>query len=260
MLTTPRLLALCALVAACEATVSSDTPVFIEGRAVAPAGDSVFGVTASGGPLLLLRASGPADSLGADVLHDPVTAQFAGGQWWVSDFVNGQAEVVRFGPAGPTRVPLGADAAQPHQFAVLPDGGVVYEARDRRLAVRRGDSTALFAVVELGDRPSLTVGAGGGVLHAVPGRHLTLYNTFGNVRWRIEWPWVETAHIGALAIDGRARIHVLSGVADEGTFIVYTIEPGSGEVTRWSVPDSSATFVVNRLGEVTAAVGGRWRR
>ena len=256
----PTLLLLTVMLVACERSVARPSPVFVEGRAVAPAGDSLYGIAAPSGPLLLMGGNGVVDTLGVGVLRDPVTVQFTLDRWWVSDIASGQPGVVRLGGTDTLRLSLGPDAAQPHEFAILPDGGLVYETRDQRLVVQRGDSTTTFAVVQVGDRPSLVVGAVGGVLHAVPGRHVSLYNAFGNVRWRIEWPWVETAHISAIAVDARSRIHVLSGVADEGTFIVYTIESTNGEVTRWSVPDSNATFVVDRLGEVTSDTRGRWRR
>jgi hypothetical protein len=249
------------LVMACQGGGPVRVPIFIEGRAVAPAGDSLFGVVATGGPLLLLRASGVADSLGLGALREPATVQHRDGDWWVSDVQDGVPTVVRLRRGAiPQVTSLGAEAVQPHQFAVLPDGGLVYEVRDHRLVVRRGESVATFATVEVADRPSYTVAAGGGVLHAVPGRHVTLYNAFGNLRWRLAWPWVETAHVGAIAIDAQSRIQLLSGVADQGTFIVYTMDPTSGEVTRWSEPDSSATFLADRLGGVTADRQGRWRR
>ncbi|MEX0692434.1 MAG: hypothetical protein WD934_03385 [Gemmatimonadales bacterium] len=257
-----RDLAVLALLAgACQGGGPVRVPIFIEGRAVAPAGDSLFGVVATGGPLLLLRASGVADSLGLGALREPVTVQHRDGDWWVSDVQDGVSTIVRLRRGAAPRVTsLGVDAVRPHQFAVLPDGALVYEVRDHRLVVRRGDSVATFAAVEVADRPSFTVAAGGGVLHAVPGLHITLYNAFGNLRWRLAWPWVATAHVGALAIDPQSRIQLLSGVADLGTFIVYTIDPTSGEVTRWSQPDSSATFVVDRLGGVVPDRDGRWRR
>lgn len=248
------------LLSACNPPITNRSPVFIAGRPVAAIGDTVFGVAAAGGPVIVLRASGIPDTIGRGALEDPFAIQRSGDAWWVSDVREGLPAVVRLArSAPPITIPLGREAVQPHQFAVLPDGGLVYEVADHRLVVRRGDSVATFAVVERGDRPSLLTAASGGALHAVPGKHITLYNAFGHVRWRITWPWVETAHMAAATVDPRGRIQLLSGVADEGTFIVYTIEPSSGEITRWSVPDSNATFTVDRLGDVSVAGRQYWR-
>ena len=244
-----RILAL-VLLAACSAPTTR-VPVFVDGRAVAASGDTLLGLARAGGLITFLPGR-LADTLAADTLHDPVTVQWAAGRWWVSDQRAGRPAVVQVAPRGSAAtIDLGDLTAQPHQFAVLPDGAIVVEAPDQRLVVWRGDSAATFAAVEVGPRPSHLVGAGGGVLHAVPDRHITLYNGFGHVRWRIEWPWLSTAHLGAIAVDRAQRIHILSGVADQGTFIVYSMEPSSGEIVRWSRPDSSGTFVVDRLGAVT---------
>lgn len=244
---------------ACNSPVSVERPVFIQGRAVATAGDSLYAAAAPGGPLVVFHPDGHADSLGGGVLHDPLTVQWDAGAWWVSDLVDGAPSVVRITPDGSTRrIPLAGTAVQPHQFAVLPDGRLIVEGSERRLVAVRDDSVTTFAVVPASERPSLVIGASGGVLHAVPDAQVTLYNAFGHERWRLEWPWVETAHVSAIATDAVGRIHLLSGVADEGTFLVYSLDPSTGEVVRWSEADSTATFTVDRLGKVTPAAGGRW--
>ena len=199
------------------------------------------------------------DTLGRGVLQSPDHLQIMGADWYVSDLRDGRPVIVVLGRDGALRrtIPVGDIVANAHQFAVLPDGAIVVESRDGRLAALRGDSAATFAVVEIGPRPSLLLGAGGGVLHAVPDRHITLYNGFGNIRWRIEWPWAPTAYIGDLSQDSRSRIHALAGVEATNTFIAYTFEEGTGEIIRWSDETAEGSFLVDRLGEIVPAEG-RW--
>lgn len=250
-----------ALLPGCDAPASTFEPVFLEGRAVEPDGDSVFAVTARdvGALVLYDRAGETRDTLGVGILRNPDHVEMQGNAWYVSDLADGRPEVVVLGRDGALvrRVPLAGTAIQPHQFAVLPDGGIVVEASGGRLVVLRGDSIATFAVVEVGSRPSLLRGAGGGVLHAIPDQTITLYNGFGNIRWRVEWPWAETAFVSSAGEDSRGRIHYIAGVAGENTFIAYSMTPGTGEVVWWSEPQVEASFVVDRLGELTPAQG-RW--
>jgi hypothetical protein len=152
---------------------------------------------------------------------------------------------------------MGHATAQVHQFAVLPDSAIVVMSRDGRLVALRGDSVTTFAAVEIGTRPSLVVAAGGGLVHAVPETHVTSYNGFGNIRWRIDWPWDTTAYLIDLAWDRRGRIHALAGVETDETFIAYTFDPAVGEIIRWSVYATEGSFLVDRLGEIVPAEG-RW--
>jgi hypothetical protein len=94
-------------------------------------------------------------------------------------------------------------------------------------------------------------------VHAIPDQTITLYNAFGNIRWRVEWPWAETAFVSDLGEDSRGRIQVIAGVAADNTFIAFSMTPATGEVVRWSEPEPIGSFVADRLGEVRAATG-RW--
>lgn len=249
-----------ALLAACGAPASTIEPIFLAGRAVAPVGDSLFAVPDPGmGAVILYDHSGrPRDTLGLGVLQNPGRVQFVHGDAYVSDVRQGKPLVVVFAPDGTVlrTIPLD-DTAQAHQFAVLPDGALVVESRDGRLVRRHGDSVTTFAAVEVATKPSLIVGADGGVLHAVPDKTITLYNGFGHIRWRVDWPWRAAAFVADVATDDRGRIHFLVGDPDDNTFTAQTLAPGTGEVLRWSEPATAGSFVVDRLGEVTPA-GGRW--
>jgi hypothetical protein len=250
-----------ALLLGCRAPVTTYEPIFLAGRAVAPAGDSFFAVTSrqAGAVLRYDRLGRLVDTLGAGVLRNPDHLQAVGDTWFVSDLRVGRPVVVVVGPDGAVArtVDLGDVAAHAHQFAILPDGAIVVETKDGRLVALRGDSAATFAAVEIGPRPSLLLGAGGGVLHAVPDRHITLYNGFGNIRWRIEWPWASTAYISDVGQDSRGRIHAIAGVEASNTFIAYTFEEGTGEIIRWSEETREGSFLVDRLGEIVPAEG-RW--
>jgi hypothetical protein len=237
------------------------TPVFLDGRGVEPDGDSVLAVTARDvGALVIYDRDGRVlDTLGRGVLRNPDHVETQNGIWYVSDLVDGRPEIVALARDGSLvrRVSVAGIAVQPHQFAVLPDGGIVVEAAGGRLVTLRGDSVSTFAVVEVGSRPSLLLGAGGGVLHAIPDQTITLYNGFGNIRWRVEWPWAETAFVSAITEDARGRLHYLAGVEQDDTFLAFSMTPGTGEVVWWSEPQTEASFVVDRLGELSPA-RGRW--
>jgi hypothetical protein len=236
-------------------------PVFLSGRAVEPDGDSLFAVTARDAGALVIydRAGRLRDTLGLGILRNPDHVQIVGDAWYVSDVDAGRPEVVVLHRDGTLlrRVALEGITAHAHQFAVLPDGAIVVEGSEGRLVAVRGDSVSTFAVVEVGRRPSLILGAGGGVLHAIPDQTITLYNGFGNIRWRVEWPWAETAFVSDIGEDSHGRIQVIAGVAADNTFLAYSMTPGTGEVVRWSEPQLVGSFVVDRIGEVREATG-RW--
>ena len=223
---------------------------------MAPIADTAMAFTVDRPPAVLrldlLRHR--TDTIGLGVLNSPVHVQAVGDRLYVSDIRDGTPSIVVFDAAGALerRLDVGEYTPTPHQFAVLPDGRIVLIGRGQQLVALAGDSVETFALAEAGPRPSLIVAALGGVLHAVPDQALTLYNGFGNVRWRVEWPWAETAYVTDLAIDAFGRMHVISGVTgtDEETFIVYSLVPTTGEVTRWSQPGPVATFIARRMGNV----------
>jgi hypothetical protein len=219
----------------------------------------LFAVTSRAAAAVLVydRSGRVVDTLGRGVLRSPDHLQRVGDAWYVSDLDQDRPVIVVLGSDGAVRrtIPLAGIAAHAHQFAVLPDGAIVVESRDGRLVALRGDSVVTFAPVEIGPRPSLVLGAGGGVLHAVPDTHLTLYNGFGSIRWRIPWPWAATAYISDLTQDSRSRIHAIAGVEATNTFIAYTFQEGTGEIIRWSAETPEGSFLVNRLGEIVPAKG-----
>jgi len=92
--------------------------------------------------------------------------------------------------------------------------------------------------------------AEGGAVQALPGKHITLYNEFGHIRWRIDWPWRETAYVNDLTVDAQGRIHVIAGIPSEKNFVVYSLAAVTGEVVRWSTPGPYASFNVDYLGEI----------
>lgn len=246
-----------ALLAGCDAPAPVVEPVFLAGRAVEPDGDSLFAVTArDAGGLVVFDGRGRLrDTLGLGFLRNPDHVQIMNDAWYVSDVEDGRPVVVVLARDGTLvrRVPLDGIATQAHQFAVLPDGAIVVEGTQGRLVAVRPESTTTFAVVEVGTRPSLILGAGGGVLHAIPDQTITLYNAFGNIRWRAPWPWVESAFVSDVSEDSHGRIHFLSGVGQSNMFIAYSMTPGSGEVVRWSEEEPVASFVVTRLGAISRA-------
>jgi len=236
--------------------------IFLDGRAVAPALDSVYAITESGTPALLLyyRRTGVLDTIGIGELSSPIHTQWLDDDWYVSDVVEGRPSIVVFGPDGAVtqRIDLGGVASSPHQFAVLPDKRIVVEGNDGRLVYLDGDSVVTFALSEQGARTGLVVAARGGVLHAVAGKLVTLYNGQGHIRWRIEWPWDSSIYGIDLAVDTQGRTHLLAGQENEQSFIVFGFSPTTGEVIRWSMEGPSATFVVGRMGEIYPDSASNW--
>jgi hypothetical protein len=256
-----------ALVAGCSAPGPPDALIFIDGRAVAASGDTLLAFSRQGTNEITVRdrRSGAVYARGVAALASPHHIEEVGGQWYVSDVVEGRAAVVVFSPGWDAvqRIDLDGIASAPHQFAVLPDGRLVVEAADGRLALvgEGGDST--FALVQQGPRTGLLTGARGGVLHGVPGRSITLYNELGNIRWRLNWPWHEQTYVTDIAVDGQGRVHVLVGEETESgrsSFVTFQLSPTTGEVIRWSQPGYSATYVVKRMGEIRADSAARWLR
>ncbi|MBI4421183.1 MAG: hypothetical protein HY560_10185 [Gemmatimonadetes bacterium] len=251
-----------ALLALAACSTPGIEPVFIEGRAVAYAGDSVIAITLSGSPELVVRhrRRGAVRRLGAGLLSSPAHAQWWNGGWYVSDVQNGKPSIVVLAPEGQLRRRIAVDrlTQTPHQFGILPDGRIILESPNGTLVSLRGDSSAVFAVTDQSSKTGLLIGAVGGVLHAIPGRYLTLYNAFGNIRWRQDWPWASTAFVADLAYDGQGRLHVIAGVPRDNTFVVYTLSTLTGEVLRWSTPGPRATFVVDRLGDIRPDDPKKW--
>ncbi len=229
-------------------------PIYIEGRPVLALGDTAIAYTKLGvsGVLILNRSTGTIDTLGPGMLHSPFNLEFDGHRWYVSDIQEGRPSIAIFRADGsPERsIDLSRLSATPHQFAILPDGRIVLEVPGGELVAVAKDSVSSFARFRPGPRPGLLKGTRGGVLHAVADRDITLYNQFGNIRWRIDWPWRETAYVTAISVDANGRIHLIAGVPSEGTFVVYTLAAESGEVVRWSVPGPHASFTVDRFGEI----------
>ena len=83
----------------------------------------------------------------------------------------------------------------------------------------------------------------GGVLHVVPHRTLTLYNGLGKIRWRIEWPWVETLYLTDIAVDSHGRPMILAGHEGRDGFVVFGLDANTGEVIIW-MEGPTATFSV----------------
>ena len=243
------------LLAACEAPGPTLDPIFVDGRAAATRGDSVLAITVSAHPGVLLRhrRSGVIEALGATALRSPLHIQSVGEDWYVSDSDDGRPLLITFGPNGQpkSRIDLDGIASAPHQFAVLPNRSIIIEAPDGRLLALRDNSVAEFAESgAVGQKTGLLVAASGGAAHAVPDEHITLYNKFGNIRWRVDWPWASTAFVTDFSVDFNGRVHLIAGVPRDGTFVVYTLSIATGEVIRWSVPGPRATFVVDYLGNI----------
>lgn len=251
-----------AVLAACGASAPSQDLLFVDGRAVAAAADTMLAITRPGLPAVLVldRRTGAVDTIGQGQLSSPIHVQEHAGRWYVSDLQNGRP-VIAILDAGGTllwRTELDTLGATPHQFAVLPDGRLVVEAPDGELIALVDDSAAIFTVAEHSDRPGLVIAARGGAVHAVPGQSVTLYNAQGNVRWRLEWPWNPQAYVSDLAVDAHGRLHLLAGEEGTNRFVVFTLSYVTGEVVRWSVPGPYATFSVERLGEIRPDSLGRW--
>lgn len=247
---------------ACETGVPNAELTFLDGRAVAPANDSIYAFTARGIPGVLIhhRITHQLDTLGAEELVSPVHTQWVDGEWYVSDVVDGQPWIVVFDSDGTVgrRIDLTGIASAPHQFAVLPDGRIVVEAADGNLIALQGDSVVTFALSEGSQRTGLVVAARGGVLHAVADRLITLYNGQGNIRWRLEWPWDDSIYAVDLSVDHQGRTHLLAGQAAAESFIVFGFAQSTGEVVRWSQEGLSSTFVVGRMGEIFPDSASNW--
>lgn len=236
--------------------------IFVDGRAVAAAGDTLLGMTASGlqGLVILDRRTGSVDTIGQQQLVRPHHVQALDNKWYVSDVENGDAVVIRMDAGGHVeqRVPLGPLASMPHQFAVLPDGRIVVESPDGELLAVTKEGTETFALVEQGRRTGLLLAARGGVLHSVAGHSITLYNAQGHIRWRLNWLWREAAFVSDLAVDAPGRIYVIAGEEGRDGFVVFTLSPMTGEVVGWSDFGPYATFVVNRLGTISPDSTEAW--
>ncbi len=259
--------ALAGAVGACGPSHPAPQPIFLDGRAVTAVSDTLLAFTPSGLPavLLLHRRSGAVDTLGRGLLHSPLHTQFMGSRWYVSDVEDGRPSLVTFDSSGRLegRLDLTRAGAVPHQFAVLPDGRLVVETTEGRLLALHGDSVTTFVDLRGGSRPGLLIAAAGGVVQALPGKHITLYNEFGHIRWRINWPWLETAFVTDLAVDSHGRIHVIAGIPSEKNFVVYSLAVVTGEVVRWSTPGPYASFAVDYLGNITpdtTKAGGELRK
>lgn len=257
-----RLLWMALAISACGGPPDSLGLVFYNGRAVTPYGDSLAGLTTQGvaGLLIYHHYAEHLDTIAWGVLQQPVHVETVNGRWFVSDVDS----------AGPSIKVLAHDGAlleehslrdivaTPHQFAVLPDARIVVETQQGSLAALRGDSLEEFALVEVGLRPSLLTGASGGVLHAIPDQHITLYNAFGHIRWRVEWPWAETAYVTDIAVDRNGRIHFIAGIPRDDTFVVYTMGREDGQILRWSEPGPYASFLVRLRGALEPVTDDPW--
>jgi hypothetical protein len=229
---------------------------------VTASGDSLLAFTRQGTSEIVVRdrRSGAVYRRGTNTLLSPHHIQELDGRWYVSDVEEGAAAVVVFSSQWDfeRRITVHDAASAPHQFAVLPDGRLVVEATDGRLVAVGPDSTATFALVEQSDRTGLVAAVAGGVLHAAPGRAITLYNAQGNVRWRAPWEWGEGMYVTDIAVDGQGRIHALVGDPRRNEFRSFTLSPTTGEVIRWSEAAAAATFVVERMGEIRPDSTARW--
>ncbi len=219
-------------------------------------------MTAEGidGLVLYDLRSGAIDTIASDALDSPLQVQQVDGRWYVSDIRDGRPQIVVLSWDGALerRIDLGDISARAHQFAVLPRGRIVVESTDSELLQLDGDSITSFALIETGPRPSLIAGAAGGVLHAVPGKHMTLYNEFGNIRWRVEWPWAVTAFFTDISVDRQGRIHMMAGVPGDSAFRVYTVARDDGDVIAWSPAGPYATFIVERRGRFRPDSASNW--
>lgn len=246
--------ALAAALGGCGRSGSPPQPIFIDGRAVTAVGDTLLAYTRAGLPAVLLRdrRSGTADTLGRGNLHSPLHIQFINDRWYVSDMEDGKPSLVVFtrDRRMERRVDLAGVGAVPHQFAVLPDNRLVVETAEGRLVALVDDSMTIFVEVRGGPKIGLVAAASGGVVQALPDKHITLYNQFGHIRWRIDWPWLETAFVTDLAVDANGRIHIIAGIPSENHFVVYGLAATTGEVVRWSTPGPYASFTVDFLGDI----------
>ena len=256
----PALIALASV--SCKSNSKSLGLVYLNGRAVEPAGDSVLAMTTQGlgGVIRYHMATGAIDTIGEGVVTAPAHLQFVNDRWYVSDLVHDQPRIAVLSWNGELEreFDLADLASTPHQFAVLPDERVIVQTTDGKLVALGGDSLTTFALVEISQRPSLLAGVAGGVLHMVPLVHLTLYNEFGNIRWRVPWYWADTAFFTDIATDMNGRIHIIAGVPRDEEFIVYTLGRNDGDVLQWSRPGPYATFTVRRNGAFQPDSAENW--
>ena len=236
----------------CKSNSKSLGLIYLNGRAVEPAGDTVLAMTTQGlgGVILYHMTTGAVDTIAKGVLTAPVHVQFVQDRWYVSDLVGDRPSIAVLSWSGELEraIDLKDLVWTPHQFAVLPDQRIIVQTTDGRLVALSGDSVTTFSLVEISQRPGLLAGIAGGVLHMVPLVHITFYNEFGHIRWRVPWYWAETAYFTDIATDMNGRIHVIAGVPSDQEFVVYSLGRSDGEVLRWSRPGPYATFTVLRNG------------
>lgn len=256
-----RLSFCCFLLTACSG-LEPDDLVFVDGRAVAAAGDTLLAITRQGTSEVYVRdrRSGQVTRHAGTDLTSPHHIQEFQGRWYVSDVVDGGAIIKVFSDDWELvdRVGIDTVASVAHQFAILEDGRIVVESVDGRLLAVTNDSITTFALVEQGARNGMLVAAQGGVLHIVPDKTLTLYNVRGNLRWRQAWPWHEGAYVTDLSVDAHGRVHVLAGEEGTNVFYAFTLSPVTGEAVRWTAASRSATFVVEHLGDIREDDAERW--
>jgi hypothetical protein len=250
------------LLAGCGAASSSRDLIFVDGRALASAGDSVLAITRQGHPSILLRdrTTGAVFTRGEHALRSPFQVQELNGRWYVSDVSENEEWIIVFDAQWEVlnRLRIDTLSLAPHQFAVLPDGRIVLEVGDGRLGYLEDGTLTTFAEYESASRTGFLVAASGGVLHAVPDVAVTLYNAQGNVRWRHPWDWREDVYVSDLAVDARGRMHMLVGESNGNTFVCFSFAHATGEVLRWSEPGPAATFSIDRMGEILPDSIGRW--
>ncbi len=240
------------LLQACDVP-SQNELIFLDGRAVAPTGDSVLAISRPTPPGVLLfnRLTGKIDTLGIGELLSPGHLQWHDGRLYVSDVRDGRAWIVVFGASGAVeqRIDVDSITAVHHQFAVLPDSRIVLETRDDQLVAFSENSISTFALVESSPRTGLLAAVQGGVLHLVPHRTVTLYNELGKIRWRADWDWADDVFITDISVDSRGRPNILAGREGYDGFMVFGFSPFTGEVVRWQ-EGPNATFSVGAYGDI----------
>lgn len=248
------------VVAACG-PVGEKEPIFLEGRAVAPSGDSLLAITKSDFPGVIIydRRSGSLDTLGVGELESPLHVQWHDGHWYVSDSRDGLAWIAVFTPDGRLERDIDVDSltAVLHQFAVLPDGSIVLETRDDQLVALSDDTVRTLALIEPSTRTGLLAASQGGALHLVPHKSITLYNELGKIRWRADWDWEDTVFIIDISVDSQGRPSVLAGREGYDEFMVFGLSPSTGEVVRWQKGPSSS-FSADRYGTIEPTQVSRW--
>ncbi len=246
----------------CEISSKSLGLIYLNGRAVEPAGDSVLAMTTQGlgGLILYHKTTGAVDTIGGGVLTAPVHVQFVDDRWYVSDLVGNRPSIAVLSWSGELEREYDLEdlVSTPHQFAVLPDERIIVQTTDGELVALGGDSVTTFALVDISQRPGLLAGIAGGVLHMVPLKHITFYNEFGHIRWRLPWQWAETAYFTDIATDMNGRIHIIAGIPSDKEFVVFTLGRNDGEVLRWSRPGPYATFTVQRHGSFRPDSAENW--